>query len=878
MDTYHFRKHIHRLPGKVIHTIPLPEPEVTEGLGARGQIGAICQKCGYKQVLVVTDKTLMGLGFERAVTASLEAANVGYSVFSDINSEPTIAIIEAGRKQALETKSEAIIALGGGSVMDSCKMVAAGVKMPHVPIKALFLKFLPVPGNTLPVIMVPSTAGTGAELTVGAVVSNEKGTKGSTVLIGLHVTHVVHDSELTMHAPKGVTAACAIDALSHCIEGVVADVDMDEEDMKMSMEGVKLILENLPKVMKDPENNESRLAMCRAAMYGGNAINTQLAGYVHAFAHSIGAKYHLSHGQAISLMLMPVLEFQKDRCFGRYAEMARYCGLVEKPLMVNDEQAAEIFLQAVRDLIKECGMDTIESPVRACDYEQLIPMIAADSINYSAPVTLSNEDIKTVLNQIKNQKSQITNNESLIRDIVAAQRKFFRTGQTLPVKWRIRQLKRLKEAVIAHKQEFIDALATDLGRSELEAYLCDVGPIIVEINEMISGLRRWARPETHFSGLMCFPSLITKVYKMPYGVSLVISPFNFPVLLTIGVVAAAMCGGNTVVIKSSSKSAACTAALKKFFAEVFPPEYITLIDGGHDVADMCLAQRFDKIFYTGSPAVGKHVLSEAAKNLTPVALELGGETGNWCVVRKDADLKDAARKIAFFKLTNAGQICININQIAVAEEVADMFINELKKAFVKQIGEHAETNPEYPKLITDAAYDKCAKLADEYRERIVFGGTGDPQARKYAPTMIYPVDINEPIVQHELFCPLLPIVPFKDAEVDDLMDVIADREHPLARYVFTQNMRWANRVMQTQQFGGGCINEVCVHMMVKGVPFNGTGHSGMGAYHGEWGFREFTHPQTVLKGSTFFNLSLREHPYSGESGRTKMALLRLFER
>ena len=878
MDTYHFRKHIHRLPGKVIHTIPLPEPEVTEGLGARGQIGAICQKCGYKQVLVVTDKTLMGLGFERAVTASLKAANVGYSVFSDINSEPTIAIIEAGRKQALETKSEAIIALGGGSVMDSCKMVAAGVKMPHVPIKALLLKFLPVPGNTLPVIMVPSTAGTGAELTVGAVVSNEKGTKGSTVLIGLHVTHVVHDSELTMHAPKGVTAACAIDALSHCIEGVVADVDMDEEDMKMSMEGVKLILENLPKVMKDPENNESRLAMCRAAMYGGNAINTQLAGYVHAFAHSIGAKYHLSHGQAISLMLMPVLEFQKDRCFGRYAEMARYCGLVEKPLMVNDEQAAEIFLQAVRDLIKECGMDTIESPVRACDYEQLIPMIAADSINYSAPVTLSNEDIKTVLNQIKNQKSQITNNESLIRDIVAAQRKFFRTGQTLPVKWRIRQLKRLKEAVIAHKQEFIDALATDLGRSELEAYLCDVGPIIVEINEMISGLRRWARPETHFSGLMCFPSLITKVYKMPYGVSLVISPFNFPVLLTIGVVAAAMCGGNTVVIKSSSKSAACTAALKKFFAEVFPPEYITLIDGGHDVADMCLAQRFDKIFYTGSPAVGKHVLSEAAKNLTPVALELGGETGNWCIVRKDADLKDAARKIAFFKLTNAGQICININQIAVAEEVADTFIDELKKAFVKQIGEHAETNPEYPKLITDAAYDKCAKLADEYRERIVFGGTGDQQTRKYAPTMIYPVEINEPIVQHELFCPLLPIVPFKDAEVDDLMDVIADREHPLAMYVFTKNMRWANRVMQTQQFGGGCINEVCVHMMVKGVPFNGTGHSGMGAYHGEWGFREFTHPQTVLKGSTFFNLSLREHPYSGESGRTKMALLRLFER
>lgn len=468
--------------------------------------------------------------------------------------------------------------------------------------------------------------------------------------------------------------------------------------------------------------------------------------------------------------------------------------------------------------------------------------------------------------------------EESIRDIVAAQRKYFRSGETLPIKWRIQQLKRLKAAVLARQDELIAALQADLGRSELEAYLCDIGPIITEVNEMISGLRRWSRPEIHFSGLMCWPSIFTKVYKMPYGVCLVISPFNFPILLTIGVVAAAMCGGNTVVIKSSSKSAASTAALKKFFDEVFPPDYITLIDGGHDVADMCLAQRWDKIFYTGSPSVGKHVLAEAAKNLTPVALELGGETGNWCVVRKDADLKDAARKIAFFKLLNAGQICININQIAVAEEVTEDFLRELKAAFVAQISEHPETNPEYPKLITNTAYDKCAKLADEYRDRIIFGGIGNKETRQYAPTMIYPVAIDEPIVQHELFCPLLPIVPFKDAEVDSLMDVIADREHPLAMYIFTKNMRWANRVMQTQQFGGGCINEVCIHMMVKGVPFNGTGHSGMGAYHGEWGFREFTHPQTVLKGSTHFNLSLREHPYSGEAGKKKMKLLRLFER
>ena len=465
-----------------------------------------------------------------------------------------------------------------------------------------------------------------------------------------------------------------------------------------------------------------------------------------------------------------------------------------------------------------------------------------------------------------------------IEQLVARQRAFFNSGQTLEVKWRIAQLKKLRAAVVAHEKEFEQALYEDLGRSAVEAYLCDIIPIVTEIDETIRGLRRWARPECHFSGLMCFPSVTTKVYKVPYGVTLIISPFNFPMLLTIGVLTASIAGGNTAVIKASSKSAACTEVLKRFFAETFPPEYVTLVDGGHDVADICLAQRFDKIFYTGSPAVGKHVMAEAAKNLTPVALELGGETGNWCVVRKDADLKDAARKIAFFKLCNAGQICININQVAVAEEVADTFLEELKAAFDKQIGPTPEQNPEYPKLITMSAYDKCAALADEYRDRIVYGGKGCKYSRQYAPTMIYPVSIDEEIVQHELFNPLLPIVPYKDCEVERLMATIASREHPLAMYLFTRDVRWAKRTMRRMQYGGGCINEVCIHLMVKGVPFNGTGHSGMGAYHGVWGFREFTHPSTVLIGSRHFNLPLREHPYAGKAGETKMKILRLFGR
>ena len=360
--------------------------------------------------------------------------------------------------------------------------------------------------------------------------------------------------------------------------------------------------------------------------------------------------------------------------------------------------------------------------------------------------------------------------------------------------------------------------------------------------------------------------------------TLLISPFNFPVLLTLGVLAASISGGNTAVIKASSKSSASTRALQALLPDIFPEEYVTLIDGGHDVADMCLAERFDKIFYTGSPAVAKHVMEAASRHLTPVALELGGETGNWCVVRRDANCRDAARKIAFLKLCNAGQICININQIAVAREIAEEFLTELKKEFIRQIGERPEYNPEYPKLITGAVYEKCVRLTEQYRDRVIFGGTGDREACRFAPTVIYPVDAEEDIVRHELFCPLLPVVPFDDAEIDRMMDVIASREHPLAMYVFTSDRRWAERVMSTQQYGGGCINEVCIHMMVRGVPFNGTGHSGMGAYHGEWGFREFTHPQTVLKGRTRLNLPLREHPYSGENGKRKNARLRLFEK
>jgi len=465
--------------------------------------------------------------------------------------------------------------------------------------------------------------------------------------------------------------------------------------------------------------------------------------------------------------------------------------------------------------------------------------------------------------------------KSQIYQTIQSQRGYFRSGVTLDIKWRKVQLRKLKDAIIRYQAEIETALAKDLGRSRVESYFCDIIPAIAEIDEMIRGLRKWSRPECHFSGLLCFPSIITKVYKMPYGTTLVISPYNFPILLTFSMMATCMCAGNTVVVKPSGKSSACTEILGKIISETFQPEYVAVIFGGHEESTFCLEQKFDKIFYTGSPTVGKLVLEKAAKNLTPVTLELGGETGNWCIIRKDADIKDAARKIAFFKSLNAGQICININQVAVAKEVSQEFINELKSEFISQLGSDAANSIEMPKLISLAAFEKCKNLAEKYRDRIVFGGHGNENDRKFEPTILYPIQIDDPIVQQELFNPLLPIVEYPDSQIQNILDTITVREHPLAMYIFTADKKWARKVMSTMQYGGGCINEVCVHLMVKGVPFNGVGHSGMGTYHGEWGFREFTHPQTVLMGSTRLNMPLRNHPYTGPAEKIKMAILKM---
>ncbi len=460
-----------------------------------------------------------------------------------------------------------------------------------------------------------------------------------------------------------------------------------------------------------------------------------------------------------------------------------------------------------------------------------------------------------------------------IHDLVTKQREFFKTKVTLDINYRLRALKTLKRMLLDNEEIIEQALVKDLNKTPFEGYLTDIGPCIVEINETIKGLRKWAREETHYSGLMCFPSIKTKVYKIPYGVTLIISPFNFPILLSIGVLSASIAAGNTAILKTSSKSRYSSEVLKELIDKYFKEEYICVINGGHDIADKLLTERFDKIFYTGSPSVGKHVMEMASHNLTPVALELGGEQGNFAIVRKDADLKDAANKIAFIKILNAGQICININQVAVAKEVSKLFINELINSLKKQIGDSLN-NDEYPCLINKQAFIKCLDEANRYKDKIIYGGKGDIESLKFEPTIIYPCTLDDEIVNHELFNHLLPIIEYEDDKIDDLINEIENREHPLALYLFTKDYKWAKRVMSTCQYGSGCINETCVQLMVKGVPFNGVGHSGMGAYHGEWGFREFSHPSTVLIGHNKFNLKLRLHPYSDK----KKKIIKAFEK
>lgn len=391
---YLTRKVIRKLPGAIMKTVPIPDPEIIEGFGCRSQIGNICRESGFDTVLILTDRRLCDLGYLQAVEKSLESEGIRYEMFDGINTEPRLEYIETGRSIALGSNAKCIITIGGGSVMDTGKMVASGCRLKHLPVDMFLQKFLIVPGKSLPVIAVPSTAGTGAEVTVGAVITQRNGGKFASVIVGLDVHTVFLDSELTLRAPWNITASCGIDALSHGLEGAVADVKSSEEDIEKSRRCVRLVLENLPKLKKHPEDIAARGAMCLAANLGGNAINKQLAGYVHAFAHSIGAKYHIPHGKAIAMCLMPVLRSQIDASAGQLSELAHFCGF----------NSVDALFNSLESLIALCDLDLDGSIVDPEDFKELSIDIAKDSVNYSAPMTFPRRQILSILSEINKQK------------------------------------------------------------------------------------------------------------------------------------------------------------------------------------------------------------------------------------------------------------------------------------------------------------------------------------------------------------------------------------------------------------------------------------------------------------------------------------------
>ncbi len=399
MPLYIGRKTIRKVPGTVIKAAPIPKPELIQGFGTRERVGELCRESGFGSVLLVTDETLFRLGLYKKATDPLESLGIKYSIFHKIDSEPDADMISEGRAAAEKCGADCVVALGGGSVLDSGKIIAAAARHPRMPLRHYLHKFAVIEGGSLPMINIPSTAGTGAECTVGAVVKNRSGTKNSTVLIGLDVAYVILDGELLVNAPESVTKWCAIDALSHGLEGLLADVSSSGEDIRKSRECVRLIFEYLPVLLNDPHNAEARQATLLAAYYGGNAINTQLAGYIHAFAHSIGALYHIPHGKAIAWCLSPIVLAQEHLRYEEMSALAKHCGFADD----NDPQdkAADKLISALKNLLDICGLEKGCPLLKEKDYDKLTKMIDADSVNYSPSVTFTDNEIKTLLDQIR---------------------------------------------------------------------------------------------------------------------------------------------------------------------------------------------------------------------------------------------------------------------------------------------------------------------------------------------------------------------------------------------------------------------------------------------------------------------------------------------
>lgn len=422
------------------------------------------------------------------------------------------------------------------------------------------------------------------------------------------------------------------------------------------------------------------------------------------------------------------------------------------------------------------------------------------------------------------------------------------------INFRKETLIKLLNTVIIHENEIIQALHDDFKKPAFESVLTETSQVVLELKHVIKNMKKWAKPRRVFPSLLNFPSK-DYIYKEPYGKVLIIAPWNYPFQLALYPLISAVAAGNQVVVKPSELTPKTSEIIVKIIHKVFDKNHVEVIEGGIEVSQKLLSERWDYIFFTGSVAVGKIVAKAAAKNLTPVTLELGGK--NPCIIDETANLKLAAKRIVWGKFVNAGQTCIAPDYILIQKNMKKHFVNFLKEEITKAYGENPEESPDFARIINAKNWQRLVALIEP--EKVVFGGESNPKDNYISPTLVEETSLDSPIMQEEIFGPILPILAYK--KESELAAVISRFEKPLALYVFSENPGFQKRIIQNYSFGGGCVNDTIIHFANKRLPFGGVGHSGIGAYHGNLSFNTFSHQKSIVKKANWLDLPLRYAPY-----------------
>ncbi len=442
-------------------------------------------------------------------------------------------------------------------------------------------------------------------------------------------------------------------------------------------------------------------------------------------------------------------------------------------------------------------------------------------------------------------------------DAFLTQKEYFRSGATLPLEFRLAQLRSLYRGIKRFEPQILKALRSDLGKSAEESYMSEIGMCLTEIRHTARHLREWSRPQRVPTPLMHFPGS-SRIVREPRGVCLIIAPWNYPFLLAVGPMISAIAAGNCVTLKPSEYAPATAAVLEKMLDVCFEERFCRTVTGGAEVSAAETARPYDMIFFTGSTAVGRKVMAAAAQNLTPVVLELGGKSP--CIVDETADLPVAAARIIWGKCLNSGQTCVAPDYVLVARSRKDALIREMQKAICRFYGEDPCENSAYPRIVSERHFDRLAAMMPEDP---AVGGRADRESLKIEPTLIETTLNNQsPLMTEEIFGPLLPIVPYDN--IHEALGYILSRPRPLALYLFSRNRKLQRRVVETIPFGGGCINDTISHITTPYLPFGGTGDSGMGAYHGRCGYETFTHAKSILSKPFRPDLPVRYPPLTGK--------------